>query len=297
MSILSSTQGTPERVWSLIVALSAGGGTLQRSEAADLLNPRFIQDGQIVQDEGFNQTLGAATSLGVVQVDEVDKAILRLNSSCLANDYITFGDWVHDRFISLNSGEKDAVLLQTYAWIAVESHRQNSVRWIQEWTSSDFADAADKALPEGTDDDGNRRINTTKLPSWRRWLICLGLLVPMPLSIQAHPAAAARATRELKNAEIQRGTEIPADEFLKVLNARLPYLDGGRMFLEAAKRLEYVPSPRQLSPLLSATLRNLDDEKVIELLIRGDAGNVVRLSEATHKVQSFHAVVVSRGTV
>jgi hypothetical protein len=295
MSILSSTQGTPERVWSLIAALLASGGTLDRSEAADLLNPCFVQNGQIVRDDGFNQTLGAATSLGAV---EIDKSTLRLNSSCLINDFVTFSDWLHSHLVALDTDEKDAILLQTYAWVAVESQRQRSVQWIHDWTNDAFVDAAKRALPEGSeDDDGAQRINTTKLPTWRRWLITLGLLVPMPLRLQAHPSADARVAREIIYSEIERGIEIPADEFLKILNRRLPYLDGGHMFLDVAKRLEYVPPPRQLSPLLSAALRNLHDERVIELRIRGDAGDVLRLSDAVHKMQSFHVVVVNPESV
>jgi hypothetical protein len=291
MSILSSTQGTPERVWSLISALSVNGGVLPRSEAAELLNPCFIQGGQIVRDDGFNQTLGAATSLGVI---EADQSTLRLNPSCSANDYSAFADWVHSRLVSLDSGEKDAVLLQTYAWMAVESQRTGSVSWVHERANSTFADDADKALPDGTDDDGARRINTTKLPSLRRWLVFIGLMVPMPTSTP-HPAADARAARELRLADVKRGAEISADEFLNVLKLRLPYIDGGSMFLEAAKRVGHTPTPRRLSPLLSATVRNLHDEDIIELRIRGDAGDVIELSDTPHRVKSFHAVIVTRG--
>ena len=76
----------------------------------------------------------------------------------------------------------------------------------------------------------------------------------------------------------------------------MPYLDGGRMFVEAAQRIGHAPAPGRLSPLISATLRSLNDEDFIELRLRGDAGSVVRLSgNATHKVQSFHAVVVRGG--
>src|SRR3546814_15743377 len=70
----------------------------------------------------------------------------------------------------------------------------------------------------------------------------------------------------------------------------------GRMFLEATRRLGHAPAPRRLSPILSAALRNLHDDGLIELRLRGDSGNVMRLaSDQTHKLQAFHAVVVRNG--
>lgn len=296
MSLLSSTQGTPERVWSLIAAVSAGGGEIERSDAANWLNPGFMKDGseQREKPDAFNQTLGAATSLGAV---EAEKNALRVGQRFHAEAYRDFADWTHDRLVALSNDEKDAVILETYAWMAVESDRQGSIGWVHDWTRDAFADAADKALPEGADDDGQRRINTTKLPAWRGWLLFLGLLVPMPAPMQQpHPSAEIRAARELERCALPRNEEIPAEGFLKALAARLPYLDGGRMFVETAQRIGHAPAPGRLSPLMSATLRGLHDEGLIELRLRGDAGSVVRLTgNATHKVQSFHAVVVKGG--
>ena len=295
MSLLSSTQGTPERVWSLIAAVLAGGGTIDRAEAVSWLNPGFMKDNSEYREkpEAFNQTLGAATSLGAV---EAEKGALRVGSTFHADGYLDFADWTHDRLVALSNDEKDAVLLETYAWVAVESDRQGSIGWVQDWTREAFADAADKARPDGADDEGQRRINTTKLPAWRGWLLFLGLFVPMPAPMQPHPSAEARAARDLGRSSLPRNQEIPADAFLKALAARLPYLDGGRMFVEAAQRIGHAPAPGRLSPLMSATLRGLHDEGFIELGLRGDAGSVVQLTEsATHKVQSFYAVVVRGG--
>lgn len=292
MSLLSSTQGTPERVWSLIAAVSARGGEIERSEAVKWLNPGFMKDGDEHKEksDAFNQTLGAATSLGAV---EAEKGAIRVSRTFHAEAYLEFADWTHDRLVGLSNDEKDAVILETYAWMAVESDRQGAIGWVHDWTRDAFADAADKALSEGADDDGQRRINTTKLPAWRGWLLFLGLLVPMPGTMLPHPSAEARAAREIGRISLPRNQEIPADNFLKAFAARLPYLDRGRMFAEAAQRIGYAPAPGRLSPLLSATLRGLHDEGFIEMRLQGDAGSIVQLNElATHKVKSFHAVVI-----
>jgi hypothetical protein len=292
MSLLASTQGTPERVWSLLSVLAANDGSMSRAEAADWLNPGFTRGGEVVSEKptAFAQTLGAATSLGAI---EVEKGMLRLNPSCSVDSYAAFCDWVHQALILLSSSEKDAVVLETFAWLAVESDRQGSIGWVHDWTNDAFADAADRSLPEGADDDGDRRINKDKLPTWRRWLVSLGLMVPLPTSPQPHPLADGRAMRELARADIPVGQEIGADVFVAALATRLPYLDGGRMFVDAGRRTGHTPTPYQLSPLLSATLRNLHDEGAIELRLRGDAGDVTRLThDPTHKVQAFHAVMM-----
>jgi hypothetical protein len=292
MSLLSSTQGTPERVWSLISVLAINEGTLTRAEASDWLNPRFTRDGAIVSETptAFAQTLGAATSLGAV---ESDGAMLRLNPLCYPRHFVAFCDWIHDKLIGLDSGEKDAVVLETFAWLAVESNRRGSIGWVNDWTNDQFADTADQALPDASDNDGERRLNKDKLPSWRRWLISLGLMVPLPIPGKMQPLADARTAREIARANLPINEEIGADVFLAALAARLPYLDGGRMFVAAARRLSHAPTPRQLSPLLSGTLRNLHDEGMIELMPRGDSGDLLGLSQdKTHRIKSFQSVIV-----
>src|SRR3546814_9049381 len=91
------------------------------------------------------QVLGAATSLGAV---EADAATLRLTPACCVTSYATFCDWVHDTLIALDSADKDAVVLETFAWLAVEADRQGAAGWINEWTNDAFADAADQALTD-----------------------------------------------------------------------------------------------------------------------------------------------------
>ena len=295
MSLLSSTQGTPARVWSLVGAVAANGGELSRSDAQDWLNPGFLENGQEVREKTstFGQTLGAATSLGAVRQEA---GLLRLEPSCVVTTFADFCDWVHERLVTLDSHEKDAVVLETYSYVAVESHRQGSLGFVHDWAAKRLADEADRALPDGADDDGERRINPTKLPTWRRWLDCLGLSLPLPGLTQSHPSADGRLAREIPRFGLREdgiGAEVAAHDFLQRLARRLPYLDGGNMFAETSRRIGHAPGDRQLSPLLSASLRNLHDEGIFELRLRGDAGSVVRLwPEASHRIQTFHAVHV-----
>ena len=296
MSLLSSTQGTPERVWSLVRALADNGGALDRTEASGWLNPEFTRHGQPAKENSsaFKQTLSAATSLGIVDVDRTE---LRLNRACTASSFVDFCDWVHGSLIGLDSAKKDAVVLETFAWLVVETDRKKSTNWIHEGTNDGFADAADASLPLGTDDDGDRRINTTKLPSWCRWLVSLGLAVWLPVRTHSipHPFPDSRVMRALRSVIARENVnkELFADEFLSLLAPHLPYLDGGRMFSDAARRISHAPTPRRLSPIFSTTLRNLHDEGAIELRLHGDAGNLMHLShDSTHKIASFCSVLL-----
>ena len=120
--------------------------------------------------------------------------------------------------------------------------------------------------------------------------------MPLPLSSQPHPLPSARIDRELRRGDFPEDKEVEVDEFLGALASRAPYLDGGRIYVAAAKRMGHMPAPRALSPVLSTALRNLHDEGSIELIVRGDVRNPIRLSaDTTHKVQAFQAVVLNSG--
>src|SRR3546814_1422174 len=76
--------------------------------------------------------------------------------------------------------------------------------------------------------------------------MCLGLMVSLPLPSQLYPLADGRLIRELARVGTHRDQEVSADAFLAGLAVRLPYLDGGRMFLVATRRLGHSPAPRRL---------------------------------------------------
>jgi hypothetical protein len=296
MSLLSSTQGTPDRVWSLVRLTAALGGELPRANADGWINPGFRRGETLVQDkpEAVGQVVNAAVSLGALVSDA---GMLRLTLGCPGDDEGAFRDWAHDRLASLDSAEKDAVILETYAWIAAQSVREGSLLWTHTWTREAFVDAADKALPEGSDDDGPVRVNTTKLPALRRWLEYLGLMTALPIANSPpQPSAAPRLARELARAGLATAGRLSAREFLDKVKSRMPYLDGGRMFDQTAKRNGIAVNPLQASPLLTEALHDLEDAGLISMQVLGDGGGVIRLDPgATHKISSFKFVDLHEG--
>lgn len=291
MSVLSSPQGTPERVWSLVAGLAALGGECDRQTFDALLNPGYIKDGGPVRakDTLAADALGVASSLGLVVAGR-DKAVLAAGRNL--GDASAFADYVHDRLSSLRSGESDSAILDAYSWLAAESDRQGGLGWMYDLGREQFADDANAALV-GEDDDG-RLMNTTKVKPWRRWLAFMGLGVPIPVPNTADfPTPTARLARELDRASISPGTVMPAEQFLTLLSGRMPYLDRGRLFAQACQRIHHTPSGQRLSPLLSVALRDLHDDGTLTLTLSGDASTHMKLAEEReHSIEMFTAVTI-----
>lgn len=290
MTLLSSPQGTPERVWSLVAGLSALGGTSPRAAYDALLNPGFERDGLPVKAKATlaSDAHNAALSLALVESAR-DQVSL---GSALPESFPDFADLVHDRLITLASGDGDAVILEGFAWMVAESDRQNGMQWIYQAGREEFAEQANFGL-------SGKEMNSTKAVAWRRWLAFLGLGVPMPTERSApdFPSPAMRILRELDRADVAAGSTLPAAEFVAMLARRMPYLDRGRLFAQACQRIGHAPTVNRLSPLLSAALRDLHDDQSLRLVPSGDAAERVRLSEdASHAIDAFTTVIVSPGS-
>lgn len=285
MSVLSSPQGSPERVWSLLVGLQALGRTASSEIYHALLSP--LAGSSLVSD-----TRGVISSLGLVQTSGHDVSLIEgLNLV----DIIGFADDVHDRLVMLQVHDLDAVILTTYAWICTESDRAGTVSWLYGLTALQFADQASQALKQAG--EGSPLINTAKLPAWHRWLVFMGMAAPLPLSApRILFSSTQRLRRELRRASATLPAEMTAEEFRAFVAKRMPYLDRGRFFTEACRWIGHRPPLQQLSPMLSDAVRDLHDEGTIQLCLSGDATTHVRLTEnPAHGVNAFTTVRILVG--
>lgn len=290
MTLLSSPQGTPERVWSLLAGLSALGGATARPTYDALLNPGFEREGGTVKAKATlaADAHNAASSLKLV---EITKDQISLTAD-MPDSYAGFADFIHDRLVGLEDGMADGAVLEGFAWIMAESDRLGEVEWIYQAGRADFADRASAGL---TDKD----MNPTKVVAWRRWLAFLGLGVVMPTDRNApdFPSASKRLVRELERSETPPGTVLAAADFIALIARRMPYLDRGRLFGQACQRIGHPQNARRLSPLLSAALRELHDAQTLRLVPSGDAADRVRLAEdIAHPIDAFTTVTVFPGT-
>jgi hypothetical protein len=290
MALLSATEGTPERVWSLVSILAAHGGSIERHELVQWLNPPF----RSVNGEGEEKktaveaTIQAALDLGLIDTSE--RGNIRLVYDDLSAQYDGFADVVHTRLASLSDADADAVLFEAFAWLAVQVEIEGSTLWIDDWNADEFADRADKAL---TPDTGERRFNKTKRAPWRRWMEFVGLSVPLPTG-DDYPCVTRRLEREMFGGNLVLDEEIVAARLLDYIAQRLPYLDGGRLFVRLCDRLGHRMAPQRLSRLLSTALRELDEDGRITLIVRGDSRYNVELApDQFSRIQSFGAAILN----
>lgn len=274
MSVLSSPQGTPERVWSLIGALNALGGEASREDFSALLNPGYMRGGDLVKADPAlaADATGAAGALGLF---ERAGSQVRLPDGERPLTPSQLADRAHDVLCQAKADDADRVILEAYAWLVATSAQRQDINWMFDVGQKEFADMVDAGLIG--DDKGGRLMNSTKITPWRRWLRFLGLGAPMPDGTIDFPTPATRIALELKRAGVREGTTLPAEEFLWLLARRCPYLDRGRLFVQACERIGFTPPPRGLSALLSCGLRDLQADGVISLNLSGDAADSVSL--------------------
>lgn len=292
MALLSATEGTPERVWSLVSILAAHSGSMERQELARWLNPPFRSTHGEREDKksAVDATIQVASDLDLIDTSE--RGAVRLINGYLSGKYDEFADLIHARLASLSDGDADAVLLEAFAWLAVQVEIEGSTLWVDDWSADEFADHADKAL---TPEAGERRFNKTKRAPWRRWMEFVGLSVPLPTG-EDHPCVTRRLERELFGGSLPLNEEIGAGRLLDYIAQRLPYLDGGRLFVRLCDRLGHHMAPQRLSRLLSSALRDLGEDGRVTLIVRGDARNNVELApDQFSRAQSFSAAVLNVG--
>lgn len=293
MALLSATQGTPERVYSLVRVLSAHGGGLERNELFAWLNPRYVQEGQASRDEksAADQTIQAALSLKLI--DTSDRSIVRLLLDRIPASFVELSDLVHAKLSTMSDADADAVLFEVLAWLTLQIEIEGSTIWVNEWSAQEFADRANEALTADEAEGGDRRFNSTKRAPWRRWIEFVGLSTMLPTN-QDYPCVTSRLRREIGSCGLPFDQELDAHILLGRISQRMPYLDGGRIFEQACRARDYRMPPRKVSRFLSVGLRDLEAEGVLKFVLRGDARENYELaSDRFSKFQSFGAVVLS----
>ena len=292
MSLMSDTQGTPERVWALVRLVAARGGRIPREEVRHWLDP-ISWDAS--ESTAVAQTVGAASSLELVNLDATTKSLI-LGINKIPGDPLAFTDWIHERLVGLPSLHPDAVVLRAFAWFVANSAKQQGTTWMNGLSNQNIADSIRSAL--GHDSEG-ATFNATRYPRWRDWITFLGLGYDVPLkgSTIFFPYVIERMRRLRDDIfkDVNTSVEIDAKAFLERLARRMPYLDGGTLFDDMAQRVGWSPTSRQLSSVMSTALRGLHDCGTLELRMYGDTRDAWSLSpDPTHKIGAFRTVSQGR---
>jgi hypothetical protein len=212
-----------------------------------------------------------------------------LASKDIASSFSEFSDQAHRRLCDVPDDDADAVMFEALAWIIASIEQQNSTSWLNESTAKELAGKINEGLPDlpKNKQSEDRRFNDTKLTPWKRWIEFLGLGFDTDL-VGFYPAIAGRLKRELTFFDSEK--ELGVNQFLGALAKRMPYIDGGSVYGSAVARLRLTRSPPRLSRVLSTALRELHDEKILELRTLGDAANAISLWKDSHEISSVLTV-------
>ncbi len=303
MSLLSATQGRPERVFSLLDLLHAHSGRLARGEVFEWLAPTFeagdgassgVPGGKKAKQTAVEQIISAARSLGFV-ADGSDPIVLLPPADVAPSSLEALADSVHHRLADAPADDSDYPLLEVYAWFVVKTAQQQGTGWPpSDLTVGHLADQiASELRPNRVDTGEDRIFNSTKLSPWRDWMTFLGLGWTGPSLPHFYPDATIRLGRELRRPSLplKSGVDLDAQDVVAALATAMPYLDGGLLFRAVASTLGWTPPVNQLSPVLSTALRELHDDGVIRLQGRGDAKKALMLTtDRLHKISFIESI-------
>lgn len=271
MSLLTATQGTPNRVFALLRFLQEAKTTVTMETLANWFAPKNRADGADVArpKEALEQTISAARSLGlipenapIVVVDNVPDTIQE------------FANIAHARLRGLPATDANAVILKVYAWFVLRAERDAA--GLHRIDRDSLVTEIDSAFPRSDAEDA-KTFNTTKFKPWARWVSFVGLGVELP-NTPFFPDPTERIRCELQ--DIAKAIGLNRDtEFRLVLDElrnRMPYLDSGPTFSEMVEQTGW--KPRYLSRVLSNAFRELHQEGMIRLTALGDSADRIQFS-------------------
>lgn len=284
MSLLTSTAHTPERIFGLLKLLNMLGGESQRDIVQSIMDP------DASEETAFIQTIGAAASLNII---EVDRTVLRSLIPTTPSSHADFSDLCYDRLLeTANSGNSDvgedsnALLYGAYAMVAFKSDQNRSLSWFCDDMDLD-AFATEVRMAVAASDATGALFNKTKLAPWRRWMYNLGLIEEFDRNVFI-PDVSRRLTAEISRSHLPKAGTQSALQFLGWVRTRMPFLPGGNLFASVTGQR---PRLAECGVLLSAALRNLRDEGVLRLSTVGDAAGQVTLSQdVADPIRSFSEI-------
>ena len=182
MSLLSDTNHTPQRIFSLLCLLDTQGGELEFETIKTWLKPEIRGSGQQrSEDVNIRQLLGATASLGMIEPAGHNRYHLSVH---VPESLEAFADLVHDRLVEVSDDHPDSIVLEAFAAMLALTELQQGTAWLDD-TAKTRALQIDEAVRRDTsdsEDENSLRFNSTKIApveamdcfSWARSLDAKG---------------------------------------------------------------------------------------------------------------------------
>lgn len=292
MSLLSDTQYTPQRIYSLLRLLEAQDGPMGFDTIVTWFKPRargFEQRGNEEDQSSIRQLIGATTSLGFIESPSQNRYRLSIVVPATLEG---FADLAHEHLIGVGWDDADSVVLEAYAAVVVLTELDQQTSWLDAVAKDRAAriNAAIRPGEPGKDGKVPDRFNATKYSPWLRWMTFLGLGFALPKG-EFYPYPVQRLQRELARARTAKPFDVR--DFMVLVAGWMPYLDGGRLFAASAEQARLAPRERSVSRVLSGAFRDLHDDKRITLETIGDAAQTYALASEPHAIRSVKTITVA----
>lgn len=229
---------------------------------------------------------GLLTKVNKPSIDELTASLPKIACQLIMNDENCLPLWANGQEDSEKGTGKTADFVRGLSWCLAQDiytyptdfNEINSIENIQT--------------------KGNKKIlsNDTRYNALRHWMRFLGFATGDGVEFKIDPTIAIRDC--LPNIFSARD-EIPADEFVQLLQERLPVIDYGAYRNQVEKNLNpqvwRKPNEKHLSISLSFALKRLDASNTIKLIGRADGGSGLNLTGQGYRTWGgFESVALIR---
>ena len=277
MSLLSSTQGTPERVRSLSNLLVSLGEAQDAAQLERLLAPRGLVGESI--GSVLSHSLNVAKDLRLIRTVEGGRYAPEDGIGPMDED--AFADHAHD--VLCSTEDLNTIVLQSFCYLLLRSDRERGADWIRNMNRDGIANAIDAGLPRHTEtEQGKRQVNGTKLTVLMRWWSYLGLCTSSIPGIYVYPDPSDRLSRVVKRSlttgVLEAGVQTDPREFRRVVCEAAPYLDSGSMSssVQISSGLEL--DEQSASWALTTGVEQLEFDGTLEIVASSDASGGLRMA-------------------
>ncbi|MEV0769606.1 protein DpdG [Nocardia salmonicida] len=275
-ALINTSAPVPRYIWAATRHLLTVRGKRQRKEVArSLLSPSSLFDEGEDKEKTFDKVVRIGTELGIFLEEGEDLVLTAAARALDAADSRLFFDFLRDRVL----GQLTASELVADPSLTRGKDLVRALCWFLTQPcdvpvdSSTFAGKQQDALPEGL---RNPLTNQSRWAFFVFWAPALGFAANSLLQVDGAVALVpdcSTAVRRTIGSIWAPGTTVKARVVVDELLRALPVLPGG----EFSRAMALETGPVEVSPVLSWALLDARERGALQLTMRSDAADTVRL--------------------